>query len=188
MKRFLKWFKYSVVVFLCWFLIHQLFIISDGLNDEESKVDVAVIFGNTVNEDGSLSGRLKARLDRGLQLYEDSLANLLCVSGGLGKEGHLEGSKMQEYLIEQGIPKENVIVDNLGNNTNLTAQNFKHQFDSSTTVMIVTQFYHVSRAKLAFRKHGFENVRGVHCDYFERRDLYACMREFFAFYKYLLFL
>lgn len=188
MKSIRKWFKYSVFTFLCWFLIHQVVVISDGLNDEEASADVAVVFGNTVNQDGTLSNRLKARLDRGLQLYKDSLVNILFVSGGLGKEGHFEGTKMQEYLVEKGIPEESIIVDNEGNNTNLTVQNFKRRFALNTNVTVVTQFYHVSRAKLAFRKNGFESVHGVHCEYFEGRDFYACIREFFAYYKYLLFL
>ena len=52
-----------------WFFIHQIIIISDGLIDEEHRSEVAVIFGNTVNKDGSLSPRLKARLDNAIELY-----------------------------------------------------------------------------------------------------------------------
>lgn len=38
-------------------------------------VKVAVIFGFMVNENGSLSGRLKSRLDKGFELYSDANLN-----------------------------------------------------------------------------------------------------------------
>lgn len=172
--------------FLLWFGIHQICIITDGLTDENTKTDVAVIYGNTVHEDGTLSERLKARLDRGIQLYKDSLTGILFVSGGFGKEGYYEGSKMQEYLVKNGIPAEKIVVDNLGNNTKLTTLNFIKIFGTEKSVVVVSQFHHISRAKLAFRNHGVENVSGAHCDYFELRDFYACIREFFGYYSYLL--
>jgi vancomycin permeability regulator SanA len=89
-----------------WFSIHTTIIVIDGLTDDNVGSEVGVIFGNKVNPDGSLSERLKARLDKGIEMYRDSLVRILFVSGGLGKEGHYEGTKMHEYLIENGIPKE----------------------------------------------------------------------------------
>ena len=178
--------KRFIYLFLLWFVIHQVVIITDGLTDENTKTDVAVIYGNTVHEDGSLSERLKARLDRGIQLYTDSLTDLLFVSGGLGKEGFYEGTKMQEYLVEKGIPAEKIVVDNQGNNTQLTTQNFVKKFGTKKSVVVVSQYHHISRAKLAFRNHGIKNVSGAHADYFEIRDIYSCIREFFGYYSYLL--
>ncbi len=168
-----------------WFFIHQFSIIYDGLTDEEEKTEVLVILGNKVNRDGSLSLRLKARLDKGLALYDQGIAPIIFVSGGLGKEGHLEGAKMAEYLIQNGVEEAVVKVDNQGNTTQLTAINFKKQFPEVRKVIIVSQFYHISRTKLAFRKQGFNAVYGAHCDYFEWRDCYSLFREFFGYYKYL---
>ena len=178
--------KRLIYLFLLWFGIHQVVIITDGLTDENSKADIAVIYGNTVHEDGTLSERLKARLDRGIQLYNDSLTEVLFVSGGLGKEGFYEGDKMQEYLIQEGIPAEKIVVDNKGNNTKQTTFNFIKKFGKEKSVIVVSQYHHISRAKLAFRKAGIKNVSGAHCDYFELRDFYACIREFFGYYSYLL--
>ncbi len=178
--------KRIIYLFLLWFGIHQIVIITDGLTDENTKTDVAVIYGNTVHEDGTISKRLKARLDRGIQLYTDSLTDMLFVSGGLGKEGFYEGTKMQEYLVEKGIPAEKIVVDNQGNNTKLTTQNFVKKFGKEKSVVVVSQYHHVSRAKLAFRKAGIKDVTGAHADYFEIRDFYSCIREFFGYYSYLL--
>ena len=178
--------KYFLYFLVLWFVIHEVIVITDGLTDENTKTDIAVIYGNTVHEDGTLSERLKARLHRGIQLYNDSLTDLLFVSGGLGKEGFYEGDKMQEYLIEKGIPAEKIVVDNQGNNTQLTTQNFVKKFGTKKSVVVVSQYHHISRAKLAFRKVGFKQVTGAHADYFEIRDIYSCIREFFGYYSYLL--
>jgi len=49
----------SLGFFIAWFFIHEAVIIVDGLPDEYAKSDYTVVFGNTVNADGSLSERLK---------------------------------------------------------------------------------------------------------------------------------
>ncbi|MFK7908155.1 MAG: YdcF family protein [Chitinophagales bacterium] len=97
---------------MVWFSIHEISIIVDGLSDEAVQSDYAVIFGNKVNEDGTLSLRLKSRVDKGLELYRDSVVSKIFVSGGLGKEGFYEGAEMQKYLTAKGVPKEHIIVDN----------------------------------------------------------------------------
>lgn len=178
--------RHFLLLLTSWFIIHQTVIISDGLIDESQKTRIAVIFGNKVNEDGSLSPRLKARLDKGIELYRSKKVSKLFVSGGLGKEGFDEGTKMEEYLVTKKIPKRKIITDNNGNNTRMTALNYKKSFPTSTSVTLVTQFHHITRAKLAFRQVGVKNVQGAHCDYFEGRDFHACFREFFGYYSYLI--
>ena len=180
--------KKKILALLClWFVIHEASIVTDGLIDERDNKRFAVIFGTTVHEDGALSERLKARLDRSLKLYKDSLITDFFVSGGLGKEGHYEGTKMSEYLVKNGIKSRHIYVDNKGNNTRLTAQNFVSQFPGERSVVVVSQFFHVSRAKLAFIQVGLKNVTGAHADFFEGRDVYSTIREFFGYYKYLVF-
>jgi len=178
--------RYGIRVLLVWFCIHTLFIVADGLLDEREKGDVGVILGTTVNPDGSLSERLTKRLDKGVQLYRDSLVGMLVVSGGLGKEGFYEGTKMAEYLRAQGIPGGKIIVDNAGLTTAATARNFRRMNPEPRSVIVVSQYFHITRTKLAFRNEGYAHVKGVHAAYFEARDLYSIIREFFGFYKYLL--
>ena len=184
MKRTIK----RITLILCAvFLLHQIIIISDGLVDGEiSQVNVAVILGSKVNIDGSLSEQLKSRLDCGLKLYEDVLVKELYVSGGLGKEGHYEGTVMAEYLISKGVPRSSIKTDDLGINTRSTALNFKKDYPTETSVIIVSQYFHISRCKLAFKQVGISHPVGVHCDHYDIRDPYSSFREFFGYYKYLL--
>ena len=177
-------FKYIFWVLTIWFTIHTTLITIDGLIDENNKSDLGVIFGNKVNPDGSLSERLQKRLDKGIEMYQDSIIKLIVVSGGLGKEGHYEGTKMFEYLIQKGIPKDKIIIDNFGNTTEASAENVKKMNLKLKSVTVITQYHHVSRAKLAFKSKGFDKVHGGHANYHELRDVYSLVREFFAYYQY----
>jgi len=176
--------KYSAATFLLWLLIHSAVIISDGLKDEGRSADYAVIFGNKVNTDGSLSERLEKRLECGLQLYRHKRVQGLIVSGGLGKEGYEEGTKMKAFLLLHGVPDSVIVVDNKGDNTLRTVQNTLALKDSLHigSLIVVSQYYHISRAKLLFRKEGFTALSGASPHYFEWRDVYSLLREFFAFY------
>lgn len=180
-----KLIKILLLLPVLWFTAHTIISVTDGLVDERTKSDAGVILGNKVNIDGTLSKRLKKRLDKGIQMFNDSTFKLIIVSGGLGKEGHYEGTKMCEYLIEKGIPKSKIIIDNQGFTTQDTADNVREMNLNISSVTVISQYHHIARAKLAFKNSGFENVYGGHADYFELRDLYSIIREFFGYYKYL---
>lgn len=184
MKHTLKKILIFLVLFVC---VHEVIIISDGLIDNASKTRVAVIFGSKVNSDGTLSQRLKARLDAGLKLYKQGLVVELYVSGGLGKEGYYEGDVMADYLILNGVPKNVIQIDNKGTNTRHTALNFRKDYPSESSVILVTQYFHITRCKLAFIQLGIKDVTAVHAEIFEIRDVYSSLRELAGFYKYLIY-
>lgn len=171
-----------------WFIIHTAFIVIDGVNDELKPVDIAVVLGNKVEVNGQPSERLKARLDKAVELYSKGYFTFIIVSGGIGKEGFDEAQVMKSYLIDNGIPAEKIIEDNNGYNSYMTAQNTSKimnelELDSA---MIITQYFHISRTKLAFRKVNIAEVYSAHANIFEVRDIYSIIREFPAYYKYLL--
>jgi uncharacterized SAM-binding protein YcdF (DUF218 family) len=69
----------------------------------------------------------------------------------------------------------------------MTAKNSKVIIEGMDldTVMVISQFHHITRTKLAFNKIGFEEVYSAHADFFEPREMDSITREFFAYYKYL---
>ncbi|MFC0426525.1 YdcF family protein [Chryseobacterium scophthalmum] len=187
MKKLIKYLKFIVVLIFSWFVIHTVYIVTDGLSDNGKKADIAIILGNKVNEDGTLSTRLEKRLETGIELYKNHRVKKILVSGGLGKEGFYEGDKMKEFLISNAIPDSVIFVDNYGNNTRLTVENSlkfqqKYKFKS---IIVVSQYFHVTRTKKLFNDQGFENVSSVSPRYFEWRDLYSILREFPAYYTQL---
>jgi vancomycin permeability regulator SanA len=180
-----KTIRYGVIGFLAWLGIHNVVIISDGLTNSQSKADYAVVMGNKVNTDGTLSERLSKRLECSLELYRSKQVNGFIVSGGLGKEGFYEGSKMKEFLVQHGVPDSLIVTDNKGDNTLKTVENVIRLKDSLHyhSLIVVSQYYHLTRCKMLFRKNGFEAVSGASPAYFEWRDLYSIVREFFAYYS-----
>ncbi|MFD2117883.1 YdcF family protein [Paenibacillus yanchengensis] len=178
----------GVTCLVLWPLIHSLVIVIDGLNDQLKPVDVAVVLGNKVEITGQPSKRLKARLDRSAELYDKGYYNYIIVSGGIGKEGFDEAKVMKDYLIEKGIAEANIIEDNNGYNSYMTAQNTSEIMKNLDldSVMIITQYFHISRTELAFRKIGLKDVYSAHAKIFEFRDIYSIIREFPAYYKYLM--
>lgn len=182
MKK-LKIIKYFFYLTLIWFIGHSTLIIFDGLIDEGKKADYALILGSKVNLDGTLSERLEKRMQSGLKLYQEKRVKKIIVSGGLGKEGFYEAEKMFDYLVENQVPKQDIIIDNYGNNTRATVKNslkFKNVKESS--LIVVSQYFHISRTKMLFKKSGVKEVSGVSPNYFEFRDLYSIVREFPAYY------
>lgn len=183
MKKLIKSLKF-IVVLIIWFVIHTVYIVTDGLSDNGKKADIAIILGNKVNEDGTLSTRLEKRLETGIELYKNHRIKKILVSGGLGKEGFYEGDKMKEFLVNNSIPDSVILVDNYGNNTRSTVENTlkfqeKYKFKS---IIIVSQYFHVTRTKKLFENRGIENVSSANPKYFEWRDSYSILREFPAYY------
>lgn len=185
-KKLFTVFKMAASVFIAWFIVHCAFIIIDGISDDGKKAYLGVIPGSKVNEDGTLSERLKQRLESGIDLYRSHRIRKILVSGGLGKEGYYEGSRMKSFLISKGIPDSLIIVDNFGNNTPATVENtlqLRTKLKLSS-IMVVSQYFHVSRTKKLFKDRGFKEVNSVSPDYFEWRDVYSLLREFPAYYIY----
>ncbi len=176
-----------LLVFPLWFMAHTFYIVVDGLNDEIGAADAAVVLGNTVERNGQPSERLKARLEKAVELYEKKLVGKIIVSGGFGVEGFEEADVMRSFLVSRNIPESNIILDRKGANTDKTAINTKQimQAQNMRSVIIVTQYFHITRSRLAFQQAGIETIYAAHANYFELRDVYSILREFTGFYSYL---
>jgi uncharacterized SAM-binding protein YcdF (DUF218 family) len=52
------------------------------------------------------------------------------------------------------------------------------------SVLIISQYHHLPRARLAMRRFGIAPVYTAHARYFEWRDIYSICREIPGFLKY----
>ncbi len=157
-----------------------------GSIDNIHQADVAVVLGNTVEQNGKPSARLQARLDKTIALYQQGVFKNTIVSGGVGKEGFDEAVVMKQYLVANGLPTAQIYVDSQGNNTYLTAKNTarlmnEHQWQST---IAISQYFHLPRTKLALEKSGVKTVYTAHANFFELRDLYSTVREVFSYASY----
>ncbi len=182
--------KYLVVTLcaaLALFAIAACVIASIGLHDfVDTPADIIVVPGNTVHLDGSLSRRLRSRLDVALELYREGRAPCIFVSGGMGREGHDEAAAMAAYLVAHGVPTSAIVQDRLGATTSATAANAAqylraHQLGSA---IVATQYFHVARTVLALQRNGVRVTGTRHARHFEMRDLYSLPREVVGYVAY----
>ena len=186
MKFIKSYLRYFSIALLALFIARALIISYDGLSDEMEQADVALIPGSKVENDGQPSQRLKARLEWGIKIYRQGLVRKLIVSGGKGEEGFEEADVMKEYLVNQKIPTEDIITDNRGYTTYEFAINCSEIMKTNNykSVLIISQYFHICRTKLALKKSGIENIYSVHVHYYEWRDIFSLLREVFAYYYY----
>ena len=95
---------------------------------------------------------------------------------------------VKDYLITNGVPKDAIIADQNGNNTYQTAKNLVEikKDKNIRSLVLVSQYYHLLRAKLAINKFGFDVVYLSHAKIFpELRGLYSIPREIVGYYFYL---
>ncbi|MDR0353411.1 MAG: YdcF family protein [Opitutaceae bacterium] len=161
------------------FVLACAVIAGAGLRDRDGCADVALVLGSKVAPDGTPSARLQARLAKTLELYRLGKFPFIVVSGGTGIEGFDEAVVMRDWLVAQGVLSESVIMDGAGATTFASAQNLARiaRGRGFRSVFVVSQYFHLPRARLALRRSGFGEVCAAHAEFFEARDLYSIARE-----------
>lgn len=169
------------------FLLSALVIAIDGFRDHINTSDVAIVFGSKVYPNGRVSSRLAARLDKAIELFQQGVFSNIIVSGATGEEGGDEAIAMKKHLLSHHIPETSILVDSAGITTIDTARNSAlimkmHGFKNA---LIVSQYFHITRARLALKQHGLTTIYHAHPDFFEWRDMYSLPREVIGYYFYL---
>ena len=157
-----------------------------GMNEDIFKADVIVIPGNAVSPEGVPSPRLAARLDRGLELYTEGLADKIIVSGGTGWQGVDEAGAMKKYLVARGVPSERVVVDPNGVTTWATAS-FTAAWmreNNASSALVVTQYFHVPRTVMALERFGVPKVGKAYARFWEWRDIFSVPRDLVGWVYY----
>jgi vancomycin permeability regulator SanA len=156
-----------------------LTILVEGIADNPHSADVGVVLGNKVEPDGQPSPMLKARLDQTVKLYRLNYFPRIIVSGGVGREGYNEPSAMRHYLEAAGVPSSAIDEDAGGINTWQTARNTAHYLKEHHlgSVLVISQYFHLPRCRLAFAKFGIGPVYTSHAPYWSIRDFYSLTRE-----------
>lgn len=188
-----RWWQLALGFPLALFALATALLVANGLRDDVRPSRFALVLGNRVEPDGTPSPRLRARLDRAQELYRDGMVQAVVVSGGFGREGFDEADVMRDYLVAHGVPAERILLDHEGVDTYASARNLvriireRGGVDDHTrgTVIVVSQYFHVPRARLALRRFGIERVGGAHARFREWRDLYSVPREVFGYAGYL---
>ncbi|CAI3950278.1 Uncharacterized periplasmic protein SanA [Commensalibacter communis] len=175
----------SVIILYC---LVMLFIIMGGMRDYLFKTDLMVVLGTKVERDGTPSRGLEARLNKAISVYQQGYAPVILVSGGTGLEGYNEASVMAQYLVDHGIPQQAIIQDSQGVNTRATAKNTAEymQTNHMKSVIIISQYFHIPRTKLAFQAIGIDKIGQGSPNYTSWRDFFSVPREMLGYPAYWL--
>lgn len=124
---------------------------------------VMIILGCQLHDWGP-SVMLQDRLDKALEYLEDHPDMTVVVAGGQGpEEPTSEAQGMADYLADHGFARDNIILETQSHNTNQNLR-FSAQclaeagVDLRDGVIIVSNGFHLTRAKMLAERIGFQGV------------------------------
>ena len=138
-------------------------VLSGAHDDVSGSPQVMIILGCQLHDWGP-SIMLQDRLDKALEYLEDHPDMTVVVSGGQGEnEPATEAQGMADYLADHGFARENIILETQSHNTfqNMTysAKHLKEAgVDLEEGVLIVSNGFHLTRARMLAGRAGFENI------------------------------
>lgn len=94
---------------------------------------------------------------------------------------------MAAWLVAEGVPRDRIVVDREGWTTWHTAVNTRRLLDERglASAIVVTSYYHVPRARLAFSRAGIRRVATARAPYrVALRDAWSLPREVAAYAWY----
>lgn len=127
---------------------------------------VGIVFGAAVFPDGEPGGHLHGRLEAALHLYQQGKVRKILVSGNNQEKHHGESDRMRTWLIERGVPPEDVQSDHAGFRTLDTCARAARVWNltGEDAVILITQGYHLPRAMYLAEAWGLRAV-GVEAAY-----------------------
>ena len=183
------------------FIVVEVLIFSGVAAAPEKNLDYVIVLGAKVRRDG-ISKTLKMRLDKAIEYSEANPDTMIVVSGGKGPdEPAAEAEAMKAYLVFNGVPKEQILVEtrsfstveNIAYSKVLIEEDWKtwkmtkrepgDQEGREASIGVVTSDFHIFRAKEIGKKWGFPNMKGIPAS----SDLFMmphyCVRECAAVLK-----
>lgn len=118
---------------------------------------IMVILGCQVKPWGP-SILLQDRLDKALDYLENHPDMTVVVSGGQGPDEHVtEARAMADYLMEQGVEEERILLEEASHNTvqNLryTARLLEEEgYDMEQDIVVVSNGFHLTRVRMLFER------------------------------------
>lgn len=146
-----------------------------------ARADAIVVLGCALHE-GAPSPALLRRVEHGVALFARGDAPILILSGG-GARGKAEAEAMRDVAAARGVPERAMLLEKRSRNTfeNAVETARLMRAHGLTSLVLVSDGYHLPRARLLFRKIGLTVVATEHPS--ERgfaRELPLRLREILA--------
>jgi uncharacterized SAM-binding protein YcdF (DUF218 family) len=125
--------------------------------DAFRRADAIVVLGARLTPEGELSSLLEERVRAGVDLWRRGAAPILCVTGG-GPPGRVEADAMAAHALALGVERTALRVERQSLTTEENARYTAALLgaEQCRTVWLVSQPFHLLRARWLFRRHGFE--------------------------------
>ena len=150
--------------------------------------DFVIILGAKINSDGTLTPLLKGRVDKAIEFgnkqYEVTKKKIVYIpSGGKGSDEVIaEAEAIKNYLLEKGISKKQIIIEDKSTSTTENMKFSKNKIDDinkDAKISFATTNYHV------FRSGVIANDQGIDCEGMGSKTKWyfytnALIREFIA--------
>ena len=129
-----------------------------GQVDRARRADVIVVLGARVWPSGRPSDALTRRTLHAVKLYREGLAATIVCSGGLGTHPPTEAQAAARLAMDQGVPSEDIVLEEKGHSTEESAffASDIMRAQGWQKAIVVSDAYHLWRAKLLFGKAGIE--------------------------------
>lgn len=164
------WKRVSIIFHSFFLLFLVSFLLAEGLvigaavkacrRDDTLPADISHILvpgAGLVGEDPSYLYRL--RLDEALSLYKENPGRTIVVLGGQGNDEIIpEAEAGKRYLIQCGVPEEDVIAECRSLDTAENLRNYKAMFPDAARAALVSNDFHIYRCSLLARRNGIEVI------------------------------
>ena len=178
-----------ILIAIIVFVVTAAVMIYDGSTDSGDKANVALVTGQV---DPLQNKADLPRLDRAIELYNKGEFPIIIVSEPFSPRSPETSATMAAYLRNHGIPASAIIEDHAkpedhsqatGETARTVAEIMKSRGFKS--VMVITDYYHVTRTKLALYHEGVPTIEKAHVGKFDKTDAWNIGREVVALYAYI---
>lgn len=195
------WIKRSIVIFISvcalFFAIVEGMIVAQMFKKPQENLEYVIVLGAQVRGT-TITKTLRKRLDAAVEYLEANPDTVAIVSGGKGDGEDLsEAECMYDYMIENGIDSDRIIMEDKSTSTDENirfsmaiieesyAQETGNTDGEEPDVGIITNNFHVYRTVKVCEKKGYE-VNGIAADSDNILFVNYMVREFFALVQYKL--
>lgn len=150
--------KFIIAPALLLVLLVAVRIYTYGNNAVELEGDAAIVLGAAVWSD-EVSPVFRERINHAITLYRSGKVKKIIFTGGQGNKDELtEAAAAQRYAIENGIPAEDILIEQRSHTTYENVVNAKQLADANglNRVLIVSDPMHMKRAVSMARDIGLE--------------------------------
>lgn len=168
--------------------IAESVVYSVAVTSKPEKSDAVMILGCKVHGNEA-SKLLKARILKGKELYEQGYGEYIIVSGGKASgEKISEAEVMKNILLENGVPKDKILIEDKSTNTaeNILFSKVIINEKNIRNVVIVSNKSHLTRIKMVCDK---KDVKATYSGVFVVNDIlneiFNSIREIPAIIKYI---